>query len=182
MTSTQKIRLRLSQVRQRLNEISGLEDDAFTDEIRAEAATLQTEYADLETRPPSCDRRRRRGRDATDRGPGRRGARAPRASIPREPHDLPSGRAIRSPGGRPRGRATGGGRDRRRDPDGIVGRPERGPGDPRGRRDGGAGYRWCEPGPDPPGGVLGFDRAPARHRTAARCVRVLRKRRRSQRA
>ena len=50
MTNVQKIRLRLSQVRQRLNEISGLEGDAFTDEIRAEAETLQTEYADLETR------------------------------------------------------------------------------------------------------------------------------------
>ena len=50
MTNAQKIRLRLSQVRQRLNEISGLEGDAFTDEIRAEADTLQSEYADLETR------------------------------------------------------------------------------------------------------------------------------------
>ena len=50
MTNAQKIRLRLSKVRQRLNEISGLEGDAFTDEIRSEAATLQTEYADLETR------------------------------------------------------------------------------------------------------------------------------------
>ena len=50
MTNAQKIRLRLSQVRQRLNEISGLEGDALTDEIRAEAGTLQTEYADLETR------------------------------------------------------------------------------------------------------------------------------------
>ncbi|MDE2752919.1 MAG: hypothetical protein OXI83_10115, partial [Gemmatimonadota bacterium] len=50
MTNAQKIRLRLSQVRQRLNEISGLEGDAFTDEIRSEAETLQTEYADLETR------------------------------------------------------------------------------------------------------------------------------------
>ena len=50
MTSAQKIRLRLSQVRQRLNEIAGLEGDTFTDEIRAEAGTLQTEYTDLETR------------------------------------------------------------------------------------------------------------------------------------
>ena len=50
MTNAQKIRLRLSQVRARLNEISGLEGDAFTDEIRSEAASLQTEYADLETR------------------------------------------------------------------------------------------------------------------------------------
>ena len=50
MTPAQKIQLRLSQVRTRLNEISGLEGDAFTDEIRTEAATLQREYADLETR------------------------------------------------------------------------------------------------------------------------------------
>ena len=50
MTHLQKIVLQLSKVRQRLNEISGLEGDAFTDEVRAEAATLQTEYADLETR------------------------------------------------------------------------------------------------------------------------------------
>ena len=50
MTNAQKIRLRLSQVRQRLNEISGLEGEALTDEIRAEAGTLQSEYADLEVR------------------------------------------------------------------------------------------------------------------------------------
>ena len=50
MTIAQKIRLRLSQVRQRLNKIAGLEGDAFTDEIRSEAESLQTEYADLETR------------------------------------------------------------------------------------------------------------------------------------
>ena len=50
MTTLQKLRLRLSEVRQRLNAISGIEGDAFTDEIRAEAETLQTEYADLETR------------------------------------------------------------------------------------------------------------------------------------
>ncbi len=50
MTSRQKIALRLSEVRSRLNEISGLEGDAFTDEVRTESGTLQTEYADLETR------------------------------------------------------------------------------------------------------------------------------------
>ena len=50
MTNAQKIRLRLSQVRSRLNEISGLEGDAFTDEVRSEAASLQAEFADLETR------------------------------------------------------------------------------------------------------------------------------------
>ena len=50
MTNAQRIRLRLSQVRQRLNEIAGLEGDAFTTEIRSEAESLQTEFADLETR------------------------------------------------------------------------------------------------------------------------------------
>ena len=50
MTNAQKIALRLSQVRSRLNEISGIEGDAFTDEVRSEAGNLQTEYADLETR------------------------------------------------------------------------------------------------------------------------------------
>ena len=50
MTNAQRIRLRLSHVRQRLNEIAGLEGEAFTDEIRSEAESLQTEYRDLETR------------------------------------------------------------------------------------------------------------------------------------
>ena len=50
MTSKQKIELRLSEVRSRLNEISGIEGDAFTEEIRNEATTLQTEYGDLEVR------------------------------------------------------------------------------------------------------------------------------------
>ena len=50
MTNLQKIRLRLSKVRARLNAISGLEGETFTDEIREEASALQAEYADLETR------------------------------------------------------------------------------------------------------------------------------------
>ena len=50
MLSSQKITLRLSEIRQRLNEIAGLEGDAFTDEIRTEADTLQTEFRDLEVR------------------------------------------------------------------------------------------------------------------------------------
>ena len=50
MTPLQKLQLRRSEVRQRLNDIAGLEGDAFTDEIRAEAETLQAEYRDLETR------------------------------------------------------------------------------------------------------------------------------------
>ena len=50
MTNLQKIMLRLSTVRARLNEISGLEGEAFTDEARAEAGTLETEFTGLETR------------------------------------------------------------------------------------------------------------------------------------
>ena len=50
MTTAQKITLRISEVRERLNEIAGMEGDAFTDEIRSESETLQTEYKDLETR------------------------------------------------------------------------------------------------------------------------------------
>ena len=50
MTDAQRIQLRLSEVRQRLNEIAGTEGEDFTDEIRAEADALQTEYRDLETR------------------------------------------------------------------------------------------------------------------------------------
>ena len=46
----QKIALRISQVRKRLSEIASLEGDTFTDEVRAEAGGLETEYADLETR------------------------------------------------------------------------------------------------------------------------------------
>lgn len=48
MTNKQKIELRLSEVRQRLNEIAGIEGEAFTDEVRNEADTLQTEFRDLE--------------------------------------------------------------------------------------------------------------------------------------
>lgn len=50
MTRRQKLEIRLSEVRGRLNEIADLEGDALTDEIRAEADGLRTEYADLETR------------------------------------------------------------------------------------------------------------------------------------
>ena len=53
MKNTQKITLRLSEVRQRLNAIAGLEGDAFTDEIRTESEKLQREYGDLETRQSS---------------------------------------------------------------------------------------------------------------------------------
>lgn len=50
MTTSQKIELRLSVVKQRLNEIAGLDGDDFTDEVRSEASSLEKEYPDLETR------------------------------------------------------------------------------------------------------------------------------------
>ena len=49
MTNLQKLTLRLSEIRQRLNEIAGLEGDALTEEIRAEADRLGKEYRDKET-------------------------------------------------------------------------------------------------------------------------------------
>ena len=54
MTNLQKITLRLSEVRSRLNDISVLEGDAFTEEIRNEASALQAEYGDLEVRHRSA--------------------------------------------------------------------------------------------------------------------------------
>lgn len=50
MTVLQRIKLRLSEVRERLNTIAGLEGDAMTAEIRTEAGTLHSEYSDLEVR------------------------------------------------------------------------------------------------------------------------------------
>ena len=50
MTVAQTLALRISEVRSRLNEISGLEGDDFTDEIRSEAKSLQAEFSDLEVK------------------------------------------------------------------------------------------------------------------------------------
>lgn len=50
MTNAQRLEIRASEIRQRLNEIAGLEGDDFTDEIRAESEKLQTEYRDVETK------------------------------------------------------------------------------------------------------------------------------------
>ena len=50
MTKAQKLALRLSEIRQRLNEINRLEGDAYTDEIRTESDTLTTEFRDTETK------------------------------------------------------------------------------------------------------------------------------------
>ena len=54
MTARNRIELRLSEVRSRLNEIAGLEGDDFTAEVRSEAEGLQTEYGDLEVRHRSA--------------------------------------------------------------------------------------------------------------------------------
>ena len=48
MTNSQKLAVRLSEIRQRLNEIAGLEGDAYTAEIRAENDKLQSEFRDAE--------------------------------------------------------------------------------------------------------------------------------------
>ena len=48
MTNSQRLSVRLSEIRQRLNEIAGLEGDAFTAEIRQESDKLQAEFADKE--------------------------------------------------------------------------------------------------------------------------------------
>ncbi len=48
MTARQKLELRRSEIRSRLNEISGIED--LTDEIRTESDQLGTEYRDVETK------------------------------------------------------------------------------------------------------------------------------------
>lgn len=50
MTSLQKTQLRLSKVRERLNEISGLADDDVTAEVRSEAEKLHDEYGALEVK------------------------------------------------------------------------------------------------------------------------------------
>ena len=50
MTNSQRLSLRLSEIRQRLNQISELSGDDLTDEIRAESDQLRNEYQDCELR------------------------------------------------------------------------------------------------------------------------------------
>ena len=50
MTTLQRLTIRASEIRQRLNECSGLTGDALTTEIRSEVDSLTTEYADTETK------------------------------------------------------------------------------------------------------------------------------------
>ena len=54
MTNAQKLAIRLSEIRQRLNEIAGLDGDAMTDEIRAEADRLAGDYKGAETQHRSA--------------------------------------------------------------------------------------------------------------------------------
>ena len=49
MTNTQRLAVRLSEIRQRLNEIAGLAADEMTDEVRAESDRLVGEYRTAET-------------------------------------------------------------------------------------------------------------------------------------
>ena len=49
MTKAQKLSLRLSEIRQRLNEIAGFDGDDLTDEIRSESDKLTREFRDSET-------------------------------------------------------------------------------------------------------------------------------------
>ena len=49
MTNAQRLAVRLSEIRQRLNEIAGLAADEVTDEVRAEADRLSGEYRTAET-------------------------------------------------------------------------------------------------------------------------------------
>lgn len=48
MTTSQKLELRASEIRQRLNAIAGMDD--LNDDVRAESNTLTAEYADCETK------------------------------------------------------------------------------------------------------------------------------------
>ena len=49
MNHSQRLNMRLSEIRQRLNEINQLSGDAYTDEVKAEADSLNKEYFDKET-------------------------------------------------------------------------------------------------------------------------------------
>ena len=50
MLLSQKLALRVSEIRQRLNLIAGLQGDDLTEEIRSESDALGTEFRDVETK------------------------------------------------------------------------------------------------------------------------------------
>ena len=72
MTTSQNSSSRASEIRTRLNELSGLEGDGLTEELRNEIGTLTTEYRDVETRLQVAivaedeDRKKVETRDGTD--------------------------------------------------------------------------------------------------------------------
>lgn len=72
MTRSQTLAVRLSEIRQRLNEIAGFEGDTLTDEIRAESDRLTAEYRDKETqhRAAIVAEGEEEGRDAGSFGNG----------------------------------------------------------------------------------------------------------------
>ena len=49
MTDSQRLQVRASEIRTRLNAIAGLADDAMTDEVRSETDRLTGEYTNVET-------------------------------------------------------------------------------------------------------------------------------------
>ena len=160
MTNDQKIRLRLSQVRGRLNDIAGIED--LTDEIRSEAEALHTELNDLSIREraliPSegITETRDTGLDAEAR---ERLELRSKASLTAYIRAALSGRQVDGPEAELRSAAKIGVSG---DPARALGRPGRSRhGDPPGCPHSRAGGRR-QPGPDPSRRVRGQHRADAR--------------------
>ena len=50
MTNAQKLLLRISEIKSRLNVITGLSEEDFSDEVRAESEKLTAEYSATEIR------------------------------------------------------------------------------------------------------------------------------------
>ena len=71
MLDSQRLSIRLSEIRERLNEILVLEGDAYTDEVKTEEKTLQVEHRDAEQKYRSSVDHRGRGIQAAESKPGR---------------------------------------------------------------------------------------------------------------